>query len=214
VIMENNDIAQNTISGVNLCYGEEMTAEEMNFYTKYAVRVIMNECRIYGHNDAGLLISGCLKGPIIVNSCLINENLSGILIKEKDWPGNNVVLDAKSKNSKSSLTSRHSKNPSITTMNGRFSQISVEKCEVAKNNNCGIMIKKLYNLFFISETLINANKDYALLLEANEDKGLVKLKDIERGKLRDYVQGFIGGTWGELYEEKHPACKGNNCNIF
>ena len=196
----NNEIFQNEKGGINLFGVESIKPEEIKHFSENPIRIILNECNIYDNNGFGIGITGLMKGPVLIIKCYIYENLDGIFVRE-------------SEELKRNLKNRELNHKKIN--NNRIGKISLEKSSIFQNKRAGVYLDCLISEAFISETLIKDNQNQAVILTCQKDKNLIKFKDKNIGKLRDFVHGFIGGPWGELYEEKNDACKGNNkCEIF
>ena len=244
-ILQDNKIKQNGLNGIDLAYTDQMMYDDLTFFSKNVIRVILNNNIINGHTEAGIAISGCVKGPILFNTCIIRENLNGIFVKEHDWPTVNIssrpLISSYSPNLSHSNTSNNenlssNKNlilavsPSRQLENqsaiinidadfqnsylGKTFPISFEKCDISHNSYAGLIINKICGKLFLSKTKIIKNNDFAILLESKEHKDLIHFKDLERGKIKHYIQGYIG-TWDEIYKpSKNSRFKSNNCSIF
>ena len=196
--LSNNEIYQNEKGGINLAGLENIKPEEIKHFTLNPIRVILNECNIFDNNGFGIGVTGLIKGPVLIIKCYIYENLDGIFVRENEEVKRKV---------------RESSNKKI--INQKCGQISLEKSSIFQNKRSGIYLDCLMSEAFISETLIKDNQNQAVILTNQKDKNLIKFKDNNTGKLRDFVFGFIGGAWGELYEEKNDSCKGvSKCAIF
>ena len=207
-LLESNEIAQNNKHGVCVANSETMNIEEYAFYKKNPIKLFLNNCRVFGNNDCGMFISGILKGPVIVNSCILNENANGVIIHEKEAQNYSFVIPEAERGKPAGGK------PKQTGFPQRFAHVLVEKSEIMRNIFSGITIRRLWSDMFVSENMITGNKEHAIWIESMPDKYMLKLKDKERGRLKEYIHGFIGGPWGELGEEKTGACKGTTCNIF
>ena len=191
-----NEIFQNEKGGINLSGCDNLKPEELKHFTVNPIRIILNECNIFDNSGFGIGITGLMKGPVLIIKCYIYENTDGIFVRENEEIKRNLKL-------RDSVT----KKPN----NIKIGQVSLEKSSVFQNKRSGVFLDCLISEAFISETLIKDNQNQAVILTNQKDKGLIQF----HGKLRDFVFGFIGGTWGELYEEKHDAaCKGNKCQIY
>ena len=212
---EKDEIFQNEKGGIILTGGDKInTLEEANYYKSFPIRNIFNSCSINNNKDSGIIISGSLKGPLIMNTCEISENANGIYIRQK------LIDDLTTRNS-SNNSNPNSGNRNIQSHNINASisepllgQIVLEKCSILQNKCSGIQIKNITDKLYVIDSIIHENKMNALYLTNEEDKTRLVFKDAEKGRLREYVTGFIGGEWGILFEEPNTTCKANKCNIF
>jgi len=195
----NNEIFQNEKGGINLAGFDNVKTDDLKHFYSNPIRIILNECNIFDNTGFGIGITGLMKGPVLIIKCYIYENLDGIFVRENEEV-------------KKSLKVRESLNKKGNNM--RMGQISLEKSSIFQNKRSGVYLDCLISEAFISETLIKDNQNQAVILTCQKDKNLIQFKDKNNGKLRDFVFGFIGGTWGELFEEKSDSCKGNKCFIF
>lgn len=233
VLMEYEEITQNNKNGLFIVledYGKDVKEQTVNVYQKLDFRVVLNNCKIHQNKESGINLFGCLKGPMILNSCVMSENLYGIYITEKENSSNGSDSATKLMNtSMNKLTAATIPSPTkiIKHRNKSKSQshnqkpitmrnhchFSVEKCEIIRNNIAGIYLKKLISELYSMETHVNMNKEQALFMEDFNDHDQIKLKEQEKARLHEYFHGYVGGYWGELYEERPASCK-NNCNMF
>ena len=208
-LLESNEIAQNNKNGVHIANSDSLNAEEYSFYKKNSMKLFLNNCRIFGNTETGVFISGILKGPMIINSCVLNENLHGVMVNEKEVQNYSFVAssDDKTKQAQAKVSKQFGGSQ-------RFAHILIEKSEVLRNIVAGITLRNLWSDLFVSENMMSGNKEYAIWIENVTDKNHLKLKDLERGRLREFIQGYVGGAWGDAYEERGGACKGTTCSIF
>lgn len=200
VRIEANEIAQNEKGGININGSEIDIIKFMHFKT-HPIRILINECKIYENDCFGISVAGSLKGPLIISKCYLYENLNGVYVSENQQFFNKIERELTENNKNNFLNN--------------FNQISLEKCSIFQNKRTGVFIDCLVSEAFISETLIRDNKHQAVVMSNQKDKKLIQFKDGELGKLRDFIQGFIGGPWGELFSEREmKSCKGNRCIIF
>lgn len=198
-IISNSEVFQNEKGGINIWGIDFSKPEEIKCFEENPIRVIINESKIFDNSGFGVGITGFMKGPVLIIKSFIYENLDGIFVRE------NEAL-------KRALKQKNMKNK---TENDKIGQISLEKCSIFQNKRAGVFLDCLISQAFLSETLIKDNQNQAVILTSQKDKNLINFKDKSSGQLRDFVHGFIGGPWGELYEEKNVSCKGNNkCTIF
>lgn len=191
--IENNEISKNQKGGLYI-RGKQ---NDLNLFKNHSIRLLINECKIFDNECFGIGINGILKGPIIISKSYLYENLNGIYIDENNINSQKIDLILEKKNIKT------------------VSTISFEKCSIFQNKRSGVIIECLLTETFISETIIKDNGYQAVVLANQKDKKLIKFKDLELGRLREYVQGFIGGSWGELYNQKEiKNCKGKKCHIY
>lgn len=198
--LSNNEISQNEKGGVSLTGGDSLKPEEIKCFHENPIRVILNECNVFDNSGFGIGITGFMKGPVLIIKCYIYENLDGIFVRENE----DLKRSFKSRDSLKKKSEIH-----------RIGKLSLEKSNIIQNKRSGVFLDCLISEAFISETLIKDNQNQAVILTSQKDKNLIQFKDVNSGQLRDFVHGFIGGAWGELYEEKIDSCKGNNkCLIF
>lgn len=194
-----NEIFQNDKGGINLFGHDNLKPDEIKHFNENPIRIIMNESNIFDNNGPGIGITGLMKGPVLIIKCYIYENLDGIFVRENEEVKRNLKL-------KDFLNKKGG--------GYRIGQISLEKSSIFQNKRSGVFLDCLISTAYFSETLIKDNQNQAVILTCQKDKNLIEFKDKNTGKLRDFVYGFIGGPWGELYEEKNDACKGGKCQVF
>jgi hypothetical protein len=223
---ENNHIYQNNKGGLFIKGLEKPIFDPKEHPEYISKRIIINGCNIHSNEEGGMILHGALGGPLLINSCSFVSNAHGILIKENISKIGSSDLDTANlnppatENEEARLSSRNTSRSRDTKKKKKkqklvsLGQISIENTHISQNKSCGVFINSLYSQLFIDQTVINENRDYAFILESQLEKHLVVFRDAERGKLREFVQGYIGGEWGELYEEKSGVCKGNKCVIF
>mgnify|MGYP002620617003 CR=1 FL=1 len=195
---EKNQVFQNEKGGVLINGGEKLdNHHEYQFYKQYPLRTILNSNQINNNKDSGVIVIGGLKGPLILNSCEVYENMNGVYLKQAP-----LMLKTDAQSTTTSTTSFI------------LGDIVLEKCILFQNKLSGIHIKSITNKLYLKETSISENKNYALFLQNEEQKESLVLRDAEKGKLRDYISGYIGGSWGVLHSQKVTTCKANKCAIF
>ena len=186
-------IFRNYLGGIRF-FGKEIinSKQDYDFYKENPLRNVISNCEIYQNKKFGLGIFGQLKGPLILKKINLYENCNGLNINESEG----YILK---KNKKKIET---------------LGQIYLENNKIYMNKSCGVYLSSLKSQAFIIETTIKENQEEAVILVKQNDKKFIHFKDAELGKLREKVSGFIGGSWGELFEEKGGFCKGGRCIIF
>ena len=213
---EKDEIFQNEKGGIILTGGDKInTLQEANYYKSFPIRNIFNSCSVNNNNDSGIIISAPLKGPLIMNTCEISENTNGIYIRQKLI--DDLTTRNSSNNSNPNSGNRHIQSHNFNALISEplLGQIVLEKCSILQNKASGIQIKSITDKLYVIDSIIHENKMNALYLTNEEDKTKLVFKDADKGRLREYVTGFIGGEWGILFEEPNTTtCKANKCNIF
>jgi hypothetical protein len=125
------------------------------------------------------------------------QNHNGLYIKQSDIK---ISEKDKSKSDASILTS--------------LGDIVVEKCVFFSNFLSGIHIKNILNSLYLKQSPIKENKNFAIFVQNQEEMERLVLRDKEKGKTREYINGNIGGSWGFAYEQNVKACTANKCMIF
>ena len=208
-LLESNEISENTQYGVYFSSSDTVTPEEEQFYQKNPVKLFVNKCRIAKNAGTGINVSGMLKGPIILSSSAVNENLNGIIINEIENPNKRASMMEETKKSEGTKTAQKD-------VGRRVESILFEKSEISRNSANGILVHRLFNDLFINQSVIVGNQLNAIWVVNASETHLLKLMDAQSGKLKEHVQGNIGGPWGKLSEEKLKMedSKNSNCVIF
>ncbi len=226
ILMEYDEITLNNKSGLFMVledYNKEGKDQSATLYQKIDFRVVLNNCKIYQNRESGINLAGSLKGPMLLNSCILAENLYGIYVTEKESASetsarlnmNNTKIASMNSNSPRSKDKKKAKEKALQRQATRnHCHFSIEKCEITRNNIAGIYLKKLISELYFIETYVNMNKEQALFMEDFNDKDQIKLKEQEKARISEYFHGYVGGYWGELYEGRPTSCKNNNCSIF
>ena len=203
---EKDEIFQNAKAGILLSGSNKgITREEASFYKKYPLRNIFTASDIYFNKESGITIIGYLKGPIILNSCSIHENTNGIYIKQPSLSPSERGLDT-------STSHIQVTDPSCDP--SALSSIMLDKCSVFQNELSGIHMKGISVKTYLKETTIYENRNYAIFIQNETDKDNIIFRNGEKGKVRDYISGYVGGSWGVLFEQNFNVCKRANCSIF
>ena len=198
VYSENDEIFQNSKGGVILSAAEKIkNLQEFTFYKNYPVRNIFNSTKILNNGDSGLTIVGFMKGPLILNFCQISDNVNGIYVKQTP-----ISLFDKSDNEK------------VQAMSQGFGDIVLKECNVSCNTSSGIYVKSVTNKLYMKGGSVHGNKNFAVYLESQEDINHLEFQKEGKGKARENVSGYIGGSWGILYENNYSKCKPGKCEIF
>lgn len=197
VLSDKDEFVANEKGGVIISAGDDVTTlEAYKIYKTSPLRCIFNSSNFNSNKDSGLIIVGCLKGPIILNSCEIYGNLNGIFIRLKQL----LNFGAKPAGGEPKNTESYS-----------LGHVLLDKCNIFQNKDSGLYLKALYEKLFFRETYVQENKRYAVFLANEQEKNYLVL---EKGKLKNFISGFVGGDWGLLYDQHERACKGTKCNIF
>ena len=69
------------------------------------------------------------------------------------------------------------------------------------------MIDKIHSQIYISESVIQNNEEWAIMLVDQTDKEKLILLDIKNNRLKDYIVGTVGGTWGKISTLKNTPKK-------
>ncbi len=183
---EKDEISQNGKTGV-LVKGstKPLTKEEVAFSKKCPLRIIFSFANIYYNQESGVTVYGYLKGPMILTCCGIHENSNGIYLKQEDDGRDKTVEN----------------------------DIVIDKCAIFQNELSGLYVKKIGMKVYLKETIIYENRNYAIFIQNEEEKEQVIFQD-GRKKARKNIAGYVGGSWGVMFEENHNVCKRVTCNIF
>ena len=197
---EHDEITLNAKGGVIISAAEKIkNKKEYTFYKNCPLRTIFNSTKIMNNNDSGVVIVGSLKGPIIFNSCQLSENTNGMYIKQIQ------VEDFK----------KPEANAASLDDSNQLGSIVLERCSVLHNTSSGIYLRNMTNKMYIKATAIYGNKNYAIYIQNQEEADHLVLTQEGKEKVRDYISGFIGGSWGLLHgQNSSTACHNSNCSIF
>ena len=203
---EKDEIYENAKAGI-LFSGpmKPLAKDEMAFYRNFPLRSILNQANIYYNKEAGLTIIGNLKGPVILNSCKVHDNTNGVYIKQLSY-GFEVCENA--------TNPRHSLIGSNTLCDPDLSHITFDKCVISQNEISGVHIKGILTKAYFKQTLIYENKNYAIFIQNENEKTHLEFQDKDQHKVREYISGYVGGSWGALFEQKYNVCKNTTCTIF
>lgn len=195
---EKDEIFQNAKSGIFLSSSTPITKDEISFYKSCPLRMIFNFVNIYGNKESGVSVMGDLKGPVILNSCGIHENTNGFYIKQSPQDVSIVGKSAVQ---------------AISDPTG-LSNIMLEKCVITQNELSGIHLKQISTKMYLKETLIYDNRNYAIFIQNENEKDHIVFKDGDKSKVKEYIAGYIGGSWGVVFEQNTNICKKATCNVF
>lgn len=205
LLSENDEITRNQKGGIIISGGETINdRNEYEFFKTRPLRCIFNNSIIKNNKDSGVILVGCLKGPVVLNSCEICENLNGFYARLKPIPmlENNVNEQGRG---------RVSHNPLAAQANS-IGHLVLDKCNIFRNRESGMVLRSLSEKLFLKETIIQQNKVYGIEVASSEDKHNLVL---EKSQVKQFIDGFIGGEWGLLYDEHEGICKTNaKCQIF
>jgi len=197
---EHDEITLNAKGGVIISAAEKIkNKKEYTFYKNCPLRTIFNSTKIMNNNDSGVVIVGSLKGPIIFNTCQLSENTNGMYIKQ-------IQIEEFKK-----ADANNANNTALEELGS----IVLERCSVLHNTSSGIYLRNMTNKMYIKATAIYGNKNYAIYIQNQEEADHLVLTQEGKEKVRDYISGFIGGSWGLLHGQNSTnACHNTNCSIF
>ena len=208
IFSEEDQLVRNEKGGVIISGGEAISkTKEYEFYKSHPLRCLFNLCKIHDNKDSGIIIVGCLKGPVVLNSCDIHNNSNGIYCRMKMLP---QVNRRPVEDQERPLSPKFESN--LPTPRGAsLGHVVVENCNIFQNRENGLNLKCLCEKIFLKSTFLQENKSYAVYLDNAEDKENLILDKI---KMKQQINGFIGGDWGLLHDEQEGVCKANKCRIF
>jgi len=106
------------------------------------------------------------------------------------------------------------RNSYVLPMKHSTGSIQISHSKILSNKADGIVAEN-YRCS-VSHTYIQDNLERAIHLRSENSKNLLFLKDLLTSQLRDYIEGPIGGRWGNIHIEKKGVCSkdANNCAVF
>jgi len=204
---EKDQICQNGKAGVLLKGNvKPLTREEITFSKNCPLRNIFSFANIYYNKESGITVYGYLKGPVILNSCGIHENSNGVYIKQE-------ALESRETFSSPNASQSTMNNVDKATMDV-LNDIVMDKCAIFQNELSGIHIKGIAMKAYLKETLIYENRNYAIFIQNEGEKDRVVFRDGDKSKIKQNISGYVGGSWGVLFEQNSNVCKRVTCNIF
>ena len=193
---DSDEFIENDKGGVIISGSEEIkTLEEYCQYKASPLMCKFTQAQLKKNKDSGLIIVGYLKGNIVLESCQIHENLNGIYIRLKQL-ANFTTMKAGSASRVESCSLGH---------------ILLDKTNVFQNKDSGISLRAIHEKLRFRETLIQENQTYAIFLAEEQNKNYLVL---EKGKFKNFINGFVGGEWGLVDGQSDRVCKGAKCNVF
>ena len=190
-LIEDCEIFQNKNGGIKIL-GKEVENYENNFKLQKENHIanIINNCNLYKNKEFGIGIFGVLKGTINLINSTIYENFHGLYLNENKCPNSKKLKK------------------------NNLMEINIENNKIYQNESCGIFISSVNNRVNVKDTIIRENQEQAVVIVKEKEKFFICFNNAELGKIREKIQGFIGGPWGELFDDKGGFCNAGKCSIF